>query len=391
MRKGMNTAPANIRTFDAFKASSYFNSLDGLRAISIFLVLLHHVPRFRSSLIQTLQENGRYGVSLFFVISGFLICTLLLREEEKTGRLDLWKFYGRRALRLLPLYYLALLLQAFLVFGFQQYSPENRALFAEKLPAYLFYYSNWLTTATQGPFLQAWSLAVEEQFYVAFGLLLVFARRRLVIQATLAALFVKFAVYQTLGTVDTGSTLWRVVFSYREPILFGVLAAFTLNLRRGYEFFLPWLGSARSLPCLTLVTGAWLGVHPMQQESLWDAQLLYLLMTLTMMGLVFRPATPVISGRFATHVGRTSYGTYLLHLFVMSAVKKLPGGSSPALCLSASAIAAVLIASLVHKCLEQPIIAFYKKKLSPLNSTLPEPLAQAADDAPVILPQCRIS
>lgn len=129
----------------------------------------------------------------------------------------------------------------------------------------------------------------------------------------------------------------------------------------------------------------------MQQESLWDAQLLYLLMTLTMMGLVFRPATRVISGRFATHVGRTSYGTYLLHLFVISAVKKLPGGNSPALCLSASAIAAVLIASLVHKCLEQPIIAFYKKKLSPLNSTLPEPLAQAADDAPVILPQCRIS
>ncbi|HEY2328950.1 MAG TPA: acyltransferase, partial [Verrucomicrobiae bacterium] len=114
------------QTFDDFKASPYFNALDGLRAVSILMVLLHHVPRSSSPhFLNTLQENGRYGVAFFFVISGFLICTLLLREQEKTGRIDLWKFYGRRALRLLPLYYVALLLQAVLVFGLKQYTPEN--------------------------------------------------------------------------------------------------------------------------------------------------------------------------------------------------------------------------------------------------------------------------
>src|SRR5207247_11158705 len=96
-----------------------------------------------------LEEDGRYGVAFFFVISGFLICTLFLREEEKTGKIDLWKFYGRRALRLLPLYYAALSLQAILVFALKQYTPENQALFVEKMPAYLFYYSNWLARSEE--------------------------------------------------------------------------------------------------------------------------------------------------------------------------------------------------------------------------------------------------
>ena len=187
----MKEPASSLQSFEAFQANSYFNALDGLRAVSILMVLLHHVPRFQQGLMHTLQANGRYGVAFFFVISGFLICTLFLREEQKTGRIDLWKFYGRRALRLLPLYYAALLLQAVFVFAFKQYAPENQELFREKLPAYLLYYSNWLATATQGPFFCAWSLAVEEQFYLAFGLLMFFANRRLVVGAALVVLITK--------------------------------------------------------------------------------------------------------------------------------------------------------------------------------------------------------
>src|SRR5690348_18282128 len=117
------------QSFEAFKTSSYFTALDGLRALSILMVLFHHVTKYPAGdFLHTLQENGRYGVAFFFVISGFLICTLLLREEEKTGRIDLWNFYGRRALRLLPLYYAALLVQAILVFALHQYTPENQQL-----------------------------------------------------------------------------------------------------------------------------------------------------------------------------------------------------------------------------------------------------------------------
>ena len=364
----MKRSVFSTQEFDAFQANSYFNALDGLRAISILMVLLHHVPRFQHHLIHTLQENGRYGVSFFFVISGFLICTLFLREERKTGKIDLWKFYGRRALRLLPLYYAALLLQAVMVYALKQYTPENQEMFREKLPAYLFYYSNWLASATQGPFFCAWSLAVEEQFYLAFGLLLFLSRRRFVVGAALVALVVKAVVYEVFGSVDAASTLWRVVFSYQEPILLGVLIAFALNRRQGYEFFARWLGSAWTVACFGAGTAVWVCAHLMRTQSSWDAQLLYLLMTLTLAGLVIRPATPVLGGRFMAHVGKISYGIYLLHMFVISSVKKLPGGTSPALCFLASSIAVIVVASLVYKYFEYPIITFYKAKLSPLNS-----------------------
>lgn len=385
----MSTPPLKIHTFHEFRANPRFNGLDGLRAFSILLVLLHHVPRFHR--LPILQENGRYGVAFFFVISGFLICSLLLREEEKNGWIDLGKFYGRRALRLLPLYYAALALQAVLVFGLKLYTPENQALFTQKLPAYVFYYSNWLATATQGPFFQAWSLAVEEQFYLGFGLLLCFANRRWVVAAVLAALAVKFSVYQTFGAVDAHSTLWRVIFSYREPVLFGVLAAFALNQRSGYQFFQQKLGSTVVLAGICVGTVAWLGLHVMRHESFWDAQLLYVLMTMTVIGLVIRAGTPLIDGRLLSHIGKVSYGIYLLHMFVISAVRKLPGGNSPLFCLLISAVGAVLIASGVYKFFERPIIAFYKRKLSPLNSTAPVRLGEAGDSPAMVLPQCRIS
>ncbi|MDE3084106.1 MAG: acyltransferase, partial [Verrucomicrobiota bacterium] len=282
----MTQSRAGSQSFSAFKHRSYFNVLDGLRAVSILMVLLHHVPHFAPGLIRTLQDNGRYGVAFFFAISGFLICTLLLREEEKTGRVDLWKFYGRRALRLLPLYYTALLIQTILVFGLKQYSPENQEIFREKLPAYIFYFSNWPATALQGPFFCAWSLAVEEQFYLVFSLLLFWSNRRFVIGAALAAWCIKVVVYSAFGQIDAGSTLWRVIFSYQEPILLGVLAAFALNHRRCYDALARWLGTPLAPAALGGGLGAWLCFHSMAGQNAWDAQLLYLLMALIVIGLV---------------------------------------------------------------------------------------------------------
>ncbi len=364
------------RPFGAFQEASYFPALDGLRAVSIFLVLLHHVPPFRPGLLSTLQENGRYGVSFFFVISGFLICTLFLREKEKTGRIDLLKFYGRRALRLLPLYYVTLALQAVLVFVLKQYTPENQELFRGKLPAYLFYYSNWLASATQGPFFCAWSLAVEEQFYLGFGLLLRFARHRLVIGLALAALFTKAAAHGLFGPLDTGSALWRVIFSYQESILLGVLLAFVLARRWWYDVCVRGLRSPWILPCLAAGLVAWLCAHAMRTQSSLDAQALYLLMTLIVAGVVIRPVTPGLCGAIMTHVGRISYGIYLLHMFVISLVKKLPGGTNPAVCLLLSTVAVIAVASVVYRYLELPIIRFYKNKLTPSRPAS----GQTADD-----------
>jgi peptidoglycan/LPS O-acetylase OafA/YrhL len=376
---------STIQSFDEFQRRSYFDSLDGLRAISIVLVLLHHATSSPpANPLHILQENGRYGVGFFFLISGFLICTLFLREQARTGKISLWKFYGRRSVRLLPLYYAVLLLQAILVFGLHQYSPENRQLFVQKLPSYLFYYSNWLPTATQGPFFCAWSLAVEEQFYLAFGLLLFLANRRTAIVAVTLALVVKIIVYHVYGPVDAVSTAARIVFSYREPILLGVIIAFLLNQRKWHDAAKKWLGSPLVVVSLAIALVGWITLHAMKHESWWDSQLLYLLMGCVMVALVIRRHTPLVENRLMVHVGKISYGIYLLHMFVISAVRKLPNGSSSTVCFGVSLIVTVIAATFVYRYFEHPIIRYFKPRLTP-SSRLenPRPNGNPAPALPV--------
>lgn len=355
-----------VRSFPEFCSASCFRGLDGLRAIAIALVLLHHCPRFESPLLQTLQENGRHGVSLFFVISGFLICTLLLREQEQTGTIALGRFYIRRAARLLPLYYAVLSVYVAAVFAFDVFSAHGEQLFRDKLPGYLFYYSNWLPTATQGPFFFAWSLAVEEQFYLGFGLLLFLVPRLFVIGAGAAALLLKFAVYQAYGAVDAQSAWCRVFFSYQEPIILGVLLGFALHHRPFYE------GLARVLR--PRLAGAGIGIllaggllfRPFATQSTWDAQVLYVLMAIAIAGCALRPAQGWLDQRLIAHVGKVSYGIYLLHWLVLVAVARAlpPSPWFPCFCLAGTLVIVVTIASAVHRSFEAPIIAFFKRRYS---------------------------
>lgn len=355
-----------VRSFPEFCSTSYFRGLDGLRAISIALVLLHHCPRFESPLLQTLQENGRHGVSLFFVISGFLICTLLVREQDRNGTIALGRFYARRAARLLPLYYAVLAVYVIAVFAFDVFSARGEQLFREKLPGYLFYYSNWLPTATQGPFFFAWSLAVEEQFYLGFGLLLFLIPRSLVIGAAAAALLLKFGVYQAYGAVDAHSALWRVVFSYQEPILLGVLLGFVLHHRPFYERLARVLCPRPVVAGIGLLLGGSLLLRPFATQSTWDAQSLFLLMALAIAGCAIRPAAGWLDQRLIAHVGKVSYGIYLLHWLVLVAVARALPASPwfPLFCLTGTLVVVVTIASAVHRYFEVPLMAFFKQPSS---------------------------
>ena len=280
-------------------------------------------------------------------------------------------------LRLLPLYYAVLLLQAVLVFGLHQYTPENRELFREKLPAYLFYYSNWLPTMTQGPFFCSWSLAVEEQFYIVFALVFFFCRRSVTIWLVAAALVLKVLVYQVFGTVDAHSELCLVLFSYREPILLGVLAAFVLNSEIGYARVKKWLASGWLTAACGLLLVASLLLHAMRQESAWDSQVLYVLMTLFLAGIVVRPRVPILRANFLTHVGKISYGIYLLHMVVRSSLKKFAWGDDFFFAFFGTVVLTILLATVVYNYFEQPIIRFYKARFAP--SAAPAPIPRPAE------------
>lgn len=99
-----NYEPEDKLDFSGYLSRKRIPNLDGLRGLAIFLVLAHHVPVSGVRWIAQFQHYGKHGVSLFFVISGYIVMTLMLREVRKSGAIDIGGFLMRRILRLWPLY-----------------------------------------------------------------------------------------------------------------------------------------------------------------------------------------------------------------------------------------------------------------------------------------------
>ncbi|WP_311202828.1 acyltransferase family protein [Rhizobium sp. WSM4643] len=163
----------------------YRPEIDGLRAISVIAVILYHAEFTVAG--HTLLQGGYIGVDVFFVISGFLISQILLKEIEATGRIDFLKFYARRARRILPALFAVVF--ATIPFAYYLLLPSELLDFANSIGSSLLFGSNiyfYFTAAQYGepntllkPFLHTWSLSVEEQFYIGFPLLLLIVRRYL--------------------------------------------------------------------------------------------------------------------------------------------------------------------------------------------------------------------
>ena len=178
----------------AYKQQRYFPSLDGVRAVAVILVFTGDVA-YRDFW----GSFGGDGVTMFFVLSGFLITTLALREEERRGRLSLSSFYIRRFFRIYPVYFGILALYCVLIFGLG-FVPDRRELFEEQLPYYLFGFPEYRFFDIQGgieagaPYAGAWSIGIEEKFYLVWPVL-GFALLRGIFEARLAVCFLGAAVF----------------------------------------------------------------------------------------------------------------------------------------------------------------------------------------------------
>lgn len=311
-----------------FLGTPRFGSLDGLRGLAVAGVVWHHTHRGFEGLPGSLR--GYLGVDLFFVLSGFLITTLLLREADATGRISLRRFYARRALRIFPLYY-GVLLALSLLFLLRP-GLGMASTFFEDLPYLATYSSNWIHSKT---FLViAWSLAAEEQFYLAWPLLLrtlgsgaywvVGAMIVLGLAATIGALDPLLA--DLFGPGFRGLEMVQATFN---PLLFGVLSAALLHTPRGFEKASRLLGGCYAAP-IALGLVVLCANAPTPEPLGWPRPLVQLALSLLVIACVVREdngLSKLLRWRPLARLGVISYGVYLLHMFALQATRGLLEGT----------------------------------------------------------------
>ncbi len=286
--------------------------IDGLRAVSVVPVILFHAG------FKTFQ-GGFVGVDVFFVISGFLITSLIWSDLER-GRFSIADFYERRARRILPALFVMML--ASVVAACLWMTPADMRKFAQALISVPLFASNILLSLTSGyfdtsnelkPLLHTWSLAVEEQYYVFFPLLLMLLGR--MGKNGLSAVFIALAV-ASLALAEWGLKYKPDYVFYLLPtriweLLIGALLAFQLPLAESAPKQLRQILSAFGLGLILLATFAFDAYTPFPS--------IYALVPTVGAALVIGFAGPdtwtgrLLSLPFLVGIGLISYSAYLWH------------------------------------------------------------------------------
>lgn len=304
---------------------SYIKGMDGLRAIGVLLVLISHLwPRPDSML--DFFHFGRAGVILFFVLSGFLVTRSLLDLRDRVGSGGVTKpsavavFYGRRVLRIFPLYYLAL---AYLYWVAQD--PHVR----EHWPWLFFYLSNYsfFFDISFGNADHFWTLAVEEQFYLIIPFIVIFLPPRRscywFIVLLVLGLLMKAAFAYSLS-VRGGYYIWN----YATHPLWGCLEGLCMGGVLAYNpAALSWVGKRLALfvGMLLLVAVSvyfYIFRERINQDVFYSifAHLCFALCALTVVAYVLQHQggawVKILEWKVLRWIGRVSYGVYVIHYIV---------------------------------------------------------------------------
>jgi peptidoglycan/LPS O-acetylase OafA/YrhL len=299
------------------------DALDGFRGIAVVLVLLVHIPVAVPWLFNRVIEGGGFGVDAFFVLSGFLITAILLRDQAHGGAVRLGAFYRRRAMRLLPA--LLTFIVIFLYYAWITSLPGDNA---SSVLSIIFYYSNtWLHRGAMWPGLgHMWSLALEEQFYLLWPLCLTLffgLRRRLtptvvLLVAAIAIIAIRRGVLYNHGV----SWLWLYtrLATRADAMLVGCLLAQLWVRgkvpRRGVQLA-GWLALAYFLYIVWAGAGGdflYRGGYTLIAVAI-GIVLLAVLETDWLFNRVLRV-------RPLRAVGRVSYGLYIWHLPIFTVVAR---------------------------------------------------------------------
>ncbi len=368
------------QSYEKFRGVRFFGSLDGLRALSIVAVMWLHAwwetPYYtRLEAIPVLRQ-GFYGVQVFFVVSGFLITTLLLREMEKYGTISLRDFYIRRALRIWPLYYAVLGIYVVNALVFER-GTQRAASFLHYLPSFATFTYTWFLSANWpgGMFNLAWTLSTEEQFYFFWPVVLRILRGIWSAAVIVGLIALKLATdyHLTDQVLPPGWLPTRIVQSIAIPICLGVLLGQALHRERGFRLIYRVLGWKWSAPVMLVAMLACLA----PARPPW---LVAFLATTALVGAcVVREDNGLawlLRLRPVAFVGTVSYGMYLLNslcLHGVRAVLRPVGVAYPAAIFVITLGVTVAIAYLSHRYYESRFLAL-KERFSRLRAV---PVKQA--------------
>ena len=345
----------------------YRPELDGLRGISILLVYVHH-------LYHPLMPGGFFGVDVFFVLSGFLITSLLVQEWSREGSISLKNFYIRRALRLMPAVFTLILV----IGGFALiFLDKRRAIETyQGIWLTLSYASNWLYAfdyfSANNPLGITWSLAIEEQFYLPWPLLLSLALRfklgRRWILYILALFIALISLYRKI-LIEHGTNILRLYYASdtrADTLLIGCLVGLLVSWNllpdnRRLEI------SMKSLAAIGVIFLGYLVA-----TASWEDLMLYqyggytlvaLSMGLILVVLVVWPPKVALSVlRFTplVWIGRISYGLYLWHWPVRWFVYQKAALPSAAQLVVGVALS-LLLTTLSYYFVEKPFLRWKKR------------------------------
>jgi peptidoglycan/LPS O-acetylase OafA/YrhL len=351
MNEGPNLVPDSVSGFaaSATRGASprtwvYRPEFDGLRALAMAAVVAFHYEHR--------VKGGYLGVTVFFVLSGYLITGLLRAEFEDHHRIDLPAFYARRALRLFPA--LVVVVVAVLVVGsITGHHEVSNSGFYEGVGASLLYVNDFALAAGHSSVWLAptWSLGVEEQFYLLWPVLLILALRTLpvaiigrgcVLLALLAGLL-DAALRPKLGfSWTTFSPLGSIM-----PLLLGCGLAFV-------QPRLPrWLAACAGLVLAAAVFAAPNG----ESVTAWrGAQQLTAIAAVIVIGYMATSAVRFMRAPVLLWFGRRSYGIYLIHMAVLQALLNGVTGIPRAMHNLIGIPLTIVLAALLYRYVEQPFL-----------------------------------
>ncbi|HUQ67238.1 MAG TPA: acyltransferase [Flavitalea sp.] len=244
------------QTAGSAKAKIFFPNLDGLRFVSFFVVFLYHSllsilsylkdssPRI-FTVLEFLFRHGNLGVNFFFVLSGFLITYLLIKEKEFNGRIHVPNFYVRRILRIWPLYYLCVVV-GFIGFGILKKMSGQPLLENANPWYYIFFGANFdiMHTWPEKPdallLSVLWSVAVEEQFYLTWPLILSivpFKKIRYVFPAIMAFSLIFRSLHTGVDDHDFAIRYFHT-FSVIGDMALGGLFAYLVSYENKFKTFI---------------------------------------------------------------------------------------------------------------------------------------------------------